>query len=738
MNYSVKKLQKFHVRQLGEYACGLACLSSISKYYGGEISQEKLRDVSGTTISGTTLLGLIQAAKEIGLEAKGFEADMEHLKQQNSPVILHVVLDEVREHFVVVFGFAKGGFWVSDPGVGIECWTEERLLKVWRSKILLQVNRTNQFETKKSTNHSKKEWFKSLILEDIPVLLVATVLGTLMAITGLSTAIFSQKLIDDFLPNETYQKAVFGVLALGVLLIFRALLGYFQGIFMARQGRGLTIRIVTSFMDKILRLPMKYFKGYSTGDFIARMNDSIRIKNTVSMITGSVIINFLVVAVSLSFVFYQSWLIGILSLGGIAAFGLTGWYYHSPILKKQKEVMVAHASNETQFIDGLTGVPVIRSYGKEQEYGDRMNQMFVSYQDKGYDLAILGNSFSFFTQLIVAVFTGLLFGVGVYLVFDKSLLLGELMSLIQVGSSIIPAVAGLVVANIQLQEAKVAFDRMHEISGLPSEQMVIGDGNAGKTDLRCLLDLKEVKFRYPGRMPILNGISFQLNPRESLGLFAPVGTGKSTLVDLIQQFYSPESGEINLPFLQGQDLGLEDWRSQMAVISQKEKIFNTNVLDNIVLTTNQEEVQEKIQFLQSLDCLQLLQNLPQGILTLCGEEGRNLSGGQRQLLGILRALAKKPKILIMDEATSAMDFEMEGKILSLIQNYIKEFDSGLLLITHQPILAMRLDRLLILEMGRITAQGEPIRLLESDNLFSKAYQYLLKPNSKDYGRTQIL
>ncbi|WP_041779437.1 cysteine peptidase family C39 domain-containing protein [Belliella baltica] len=167
MKVAISKLKKFHVTQLGEYACGLACLSTISKYYGGEVTQEKLRDVSGTTMSGTTLLGLIQAAAEIGLEAKGFEAEVKHLKEQEAPVILHVVMDKVREHYIVCFGFDGERFWLNDPGVGIVSLNEAELMDIWKSNILLQVNPTEKFQTQKIQSNSKMDWFKFLIAEDI-------------------------------------------------------------------------------------------------------------------------------------------------------------------------------------------------------------------------------------------------------------------------------------------------------------------------------------------------------------------------------------------------------------------------------------------------------------------------------------------------------------------------------------------------------------------------------------------
>jgi ATP-binding cassette subfamily B protein len=328
----------------------------------------------------------------------------------------------------------------------------------------------------------------------------------------------------------------------------------------------------------------------------------------------------------------------------------------------------------------------------------------------------------------VAIFTGLLFGIGVYLVFEKNLLLGELMSLIQVGSSIIPAVAGLVVANIQLQEAKVAFDRMHEVAGLPVEDNQENGGQSIQV-AHTLLSVSNLAFRYPGRSPILKGVSFELQPRESLGLFAPVGTGKSTLVDLIQKFYLSESGVIQLPFLNKENLSLTDWRAQLAIVHQKEKIFNSTVLDNIVLSSDPKEIEAKVHVMKGLGCFSLFQDLSQGLLTLCGEEGRNLSGGQRQMVGLVRALVKQPKILILDEATAAMDYRMERGAMDLVRNYLQQTGAGLLLITHQPTLAITLDRILILEQGIVTANDTPQQLLATENAFSAAYRYNFQPKT---------
>ena len=390
--------------------------------------------------------------------------------------------------------------------------------------------------------------------------------------------------------------------------------------------------------------------------------------------------------------------------------------------------MAAHALNETQYIDSLTGVHVLRSFGKEQVFKDRIDQVYGHYQTKGYDLAIIGNRFSFFTQVIVAVFMSLLFGLGVYLVFQKNLLLGELMALIQVGGSILPAVAGLVVANIQFQEAKVAFDRMHEIAGLKAEDQEIPMNKEEAEDPSVLLKAENLVFRYPGRSPILKGVSFQLQAGQTAALFAPVGTGKSTLVELIQRFYIPEKGRLSMPFLSDKCSDLMTWRNQLGVVSQKEKLFNGTVLDNIALTNNSQEVETTFQTLQEIGLEGFFNQFPQGILTICGEEGRNLSGGQRQLVGLARALVKKPEILVLDEATAAMDWETEHSVLSIVKSYVQSNQASLLLITHQPALAASMDRLMVLEQGQIKAYGTAVELLQTENQFSKAYQHFVPLN----------
>jgi ATP-binding cassette subfamily B protein len=242
------------------------------------------------------------------------------------------------------------------------------------------------------------------------------------------------------------------------------------------------------------------------------------------------------------------------------------------------------------------------------------------------------------------------------------------------------------------------------------------------------LELDQVSFRYPGRTQILKGLSFQLEPGAHLALFAPVGKGKSTLVDLIQRFYDPESGAIRLKGQDARQTSVKTWRKALGVVNQKEKIFNSTVFDNIVQSSDLKEQERIAKVGEALGLWNLFQALPQGAMTLCGEDGRNLSGGQRQLVGIVRALVREPQLLILDEATAAMDWELEEQLISLIRNYLQERQAGLLMITHQPTLAARADRILLLKDYQTTQSGTHEALMQSENEYSRAINQILQPN----------
>ena len=210
-----KHIKKTFTKQQDQSDCGVACLLSIIKFHGGFSTLEKLREFSGTTKQGTTLLGLFQGANGLGLQAEGFEAEIKHLNEIANPCILHVRVEKDLEHYVVFYGINKSNqFIIGDPGKGISYLSKEELSAIWLSKTLLTLKPTERFVKTQIQNKEKFNWFLNLIKEDYPILGISIFLGILIAILGLATAIFSQKLIDDILPKSKIQSLIIGLVCL--------------------------------------------------------------------------------------------------------------------------------------------------------------------------------------------------------------------------------------------------------------------------------------------------------------------------------------------------------------------------------------------------------------------------------------------------------------------------------------------------------------------------------------------
>jgi ATP-binding cassette, subfamily C, bacteriocin exporter len=709
---------KFTLQQ-DQSDCGVACLSSIIKFHGGAIGLEQLRKLSGTSRQGTTLLGLLQASQNIGFEAEGLEADsVDNLKELNEPAILHVLIDNRLQHYV-----EGEQLLIGDPAKGVRLYAKEDLNTIWQSKALLKLTPGQSFEKTSAQKEKKKQWIISLIKNDLNILLISLFLGVIISVLGISTAIFSQKLIDDILPTENTQKLILSLILVTLLLLARSGLSFFRGLFLVRQGLEFNNRIIQSFYNNLLSLPKSFFDTRKTGDLIARMNDTRRIQSVLSTLFGSVVIDLLVVLISLGFVFAYSSLIGFIMLACLPVYFFILLKFNKPIIRSQKEVMGGYAFAESNFIDTMQGVADIKLSNKLGFFETLNATVYGAFQQKIAELGKLQIRFGTISEIIGVLFMISVFGVSSWLVISKALLLGEMVALLGIAGGIIPSINRLIVSNIQVQEALVAFDRMYEFVSLEKETT-----NAKKTDIQILsLTINKLSFRFPGRKQVLREINLEAKKGEMIALLGESGEGKSTLLQLIQKFYHPESGAIAVDGHDLSEIDMEQWRSQIASIPQEPKIFNGTLLYNIVLGDQENEYQKAIAFCEATGFGKYFAELPQSYLTLIGEEGVNLSGGQKQLVVLARALFRNPRLLLLDEATSAMDRNTERFILSLL---IKEKAHRItIFVTHKIKTAQQCDKIFILERGEIVVSGNSSDLMKSNNFFSESMRELVVENS---------
>ena len=400
---NLKHIQKTFVLQHDQSDCGVACLLSLVQYYEGSHTLEELRIQSGTTVRGTTLLGLYQAANSIGFEAEGNEADIEVLKTYNAPLILHLTLGNL-EHYVVCYGFEKGMFIIGNPAKGIIRLSAEELDRLWLSKTCLTLTPTPQFKKKTTQQKAQFKWFLNLVQKDIRLLVISALLGVVIAILGLAMAIFSQKLIDNILPSKDVSKLVQGVLLLTFLLLARIGISTLREYFLLLQAKDFNNRINGQFFSKLLQLPKLFFDTRKVGELIARLNDTQRIQRVIKQLVSTTFIDALVVVITSAFLFYYSWEVGLFTLLSMPIYFFIIRQYNTKIISLQREVMQSYAQVESNYINTFQGVTDIKVANKQRAFSKVNELIFSDSQEKAFTLGKVNIKLSWLSGVISIIF----------------------------------------------------------------------------------------------------------------------------------------------------------------------------------------------------------------------------------------------------------------------------------------------------------------------------------------------
>jgi ATP-binding cassette subfamily B protein len=525
---------------------------------------------------------------------------------------------------------------------------------------------------------------------------VAAVLGVVIAVLSMATAVFSQKLIDVILPNKQLTKLWLGIGLLTVLLFAKSGIGYLRTYFLIRQSKDFNSRLMGDFYGKLLALPKLFFDTRKIGDITARINDTRRIQSVISYLVGNVVIDVLVVLISTAFVFIYSWQVGLIALSSVPFYTFLVLKYNPKIMEAQKNVMRNYAMTESHFVDTIGGVGAIKSGNRTSFFTTVGTAIYNFFQEQVFALGTIGNRYGVINEIFNGLMISSILGYCSWMVLNENLQLGEMMAILSIAVGMVGAIARLATINIQLQEAKVAFDRMYEFAALTPEAE--NTDNSIKLGGVKSLVIRDLSFRFAGKSQLLKRINLALQRGEMTVLVGEVGCGKSVLLQIIQRFYGFESGSITVNGTNDiTDFALNDWRNQLGVMPQEIKLFSGTLLDNIILGNVAEEAERAIDFCKEMGFDRYFEALPQSYATIVGEEGVNLSGGQRQLVGLARALYQNPTVLLLDELTAAMDSKTAAFVMDLLQRLKPNL--AILMITHRLDITTEIDRMYKIENG---------------------------------------
>ena len=652
------------------------------KFYGGDTNLEYLKELSGTNSKGTSFLGLIQASEKIGLSSEAYEASIEDIKTLNSPFVIHIE-QEGFLHYILCFGFNnKKGFTIVDPAIGLLTYSEEELLKVWKSGYILIINRNTNIPLAKTQKRDYLNWILDMMREDSSYYISAVFLGIIIALLNMTTLVFTEKLIDVILPSRSLELLFKTISIWFVLLFVTILLGYVRSVVLIQQVYNFNVRVFRYFFQRLLKMPKIFFDSKKQGDMIARMNDTQRIQRNIKTIISDSFIEAFVIVIALIFLFYYSVEVAFIVLSSFPILYLCSWLFNTKIKKYQNQMFTDYAQTESHYIDTISGIETIKVFNKENSYFKKNLSKYETFQSSILKLIKYDINQATFIQICSTVISTSAIAYAVLLVFNRTIEVGDLIAIISLILMIIDAVRNTVQLNVEIFESKIAIERMFDFAqrsqGLNSEKETAKERELGRIDS---ISINDLSFSYPGQDYLITKANLELHRGFITFLKGQSGSGKSTLSQLLLKFYKPNSGLITINNkIQLNDINTKLWRDQVAYVPQNIKIFNDTILYNISLD---DEVMEDdiIKFCENhLKLVDIFTRFRDSYRTILGEEGVTPSGGEKQIIAIARALFSKPKILILDEATASMDNGTQNRVLELL-NRIKN-EMMILFITH--------------------------------------------------------
>ncbi|HFK5587307.1 TPA: peptidase domain-containing ABC transporter [Elizabethkingia anophelis] len=727
------------VAQHDQMDCGPSCLAMISSYYGKDFELNDLREKCYINREGVSLLAIDNAAKKIGFDTYAAQLSIDNLDKDLLPCILHWN----QNHFVVLYKvlinpFTKKRIYrIADPNYGFAQINEEKFNKGWlqdtSTGIALFLKPTEIFYDQIS-NTVKPISLRSLLgylrtyIRQIWILFILLLFGTC---TMFLFPILTQRLIDNGVSKKDINLIGYILLAQLVLFFSNIVIDVIRNWITLSVGTKINIQIISDFLNKILKLPVRFFETKMMGDFYQRIQDHERIE--VFLTSQSLLTFFSIISFSVFFgilLYYDYMILFVyISLTVISIIWSLYW------LKKRKLLDYLRfrqkSENQESIYEIIKGVSELKLNQFEKIKLDE----WKAKQQRLYELQmrmlrvdqIQLSGFEFFNQIKNILVTFL----AAYLVVNEKMTLGALLSVSYIIGQMNGPVNQLVSFFRSLQDARLSLARLYDVQHQKEEEqsdLKPLSLNIGKSSSSDGITLNNVSFQYEGpKSPfVLKNLNFSIPEGKITAIVGASGSGKSTLMKILLRFYDPTDGIISY---KGDDIisiSPESIRVNSGIVMQDGFIFSDTIARNI--TTGDETINDEklIQSVKIANIKSFIDDLPLGFDTKIGSIGNGISGGQKQRILIARAVYKNPHYIFFDEATSALDAENEKIIHDNLQLFFK--GKTVVIIAHRLSTVKNADQIIVLKNGAVVEQGN-----HNDLVHCKGEYFNLVKNQLELG-----
>ena len=695
--------------------CGPTCLRMVAKFYGKHFSMNVLRDMTFQTREGVSLLTLSDAAEKIGFRTIGARRGISQLEQIHLPALLHWN----QNHFVVLYKIAGKGkkereYQVADPADGLVKYSSKEFKRFWATTVsddepagvVLLIEPTPSFYREDGEPENRAGLgFLMKYLRPYRKLITQLLLGFLTgSLLSLLFPFLTQAIVDVGITTNNLSFIVLVLVAQLVLMVSQTAVGFIRSWIMLHVSARVSISLISDFLIKLMKLPVRFFDTKMIGDLRQRIDDNQRIQSFLT--TNLVNMSFgIFIFIIYSFVLaYYSWSILAIFYAGSALYVL--WI--SLFMKKRKELdnrrfeeAAANQSNVYQLITGMQEIKLNNCEKQKRWEWERIQARLFRVSVKALMLhqnQQAGSVFINQTKNILIIF------VAARSVLDGNMTLGMLVAVQFIIGQLNGPIQDFISFVTAAQDARISLDRLGEIHDKENEEDVATPRNRELPSIKELY-IDNLMFQYEGpKSPkVLEGINLHIPENKVTAIVGPSGSGKTTLIKLLLGFYKPVDGKIRLGDIDLNQYSMEWWRRNCGVVMQDGFIFSDTIANNIAVGESSPDKSRLLRAVEVANIRETIESLPLRYNTKIGQEGIGLSHGQKQRILIARAVYKDPAFLFFDEATNALDAINEKVIIENLSGFYR--GKTVVVVAHRLSTVRGADQIIVLQEGKIAETG---------------------------------
>ncbi|WP_185145545.1 NHLP family bacteriocin export ABC transporter peptidase/permease/ATPase subunit [Chryseobacterium shandongense] len=703
------------VLQMESVECGAAALSIILGHFGKFVPLEKLRIACGVSRDGLKATNIIKAAKEYGLEAKGYAKSIEKLMQIKTPAIIFWNFN----HFLVLEGFTKNKVYLSDPAQGRYTVTHQEFDDSYTG-VVLTFETTEKFE-KGNEKRGLMASLASRIKYSRQSIFFIILASLFLVIPGLVIPSFLKVFIDKYLVNNFSGFVMPLLLIMAGILIVNSLLVYIQQYFLLKLETKLALATSSKFLWHVFHLPIAFFTQRYSGEIGNRVSLNDKVAKLLSGDLANAVLNVIVV------IFYALLMFSydvILTLVGItmAVINIVILQYVSRARKDGNRQL----TNETGKLlgtttSGISMIETLKASGRENDFFTNWIGYLAKVTNAQQELGWLSTRLNTIPPLLTSLTTSAILGIGALRIMDGQMTLGALVAFTYLMNNFINPVNQLVSVGAMLHETESDMGRIDDVMNYEVDNQFRVE-NAVKTEsakqnkLVGYFEMDNVTFGYnPTIPPLIEKFNLKLKPGSRVALVGGSGSGKSTVAKIASGLYDPWEGNILLDGKSRKEIPRNIITESLSVIDQDVLVFNGTINENIAFWDTLISEKNIVQSARDAAIHDVIAARTDAYDSKVMEGGANFSGGQRQRLEIARALVSNPSILVMDEATSALDPATE----KMVMDNIKKRGCTCLIVAHRLSTIMDCDEIIVMEFGKIVERGTHQQLMSMNGVYSQ-------------------